>query len=282
MIRARQLNKSVLDLQAFDPSTLADSEGLTAALRMLEFCLTGPDIPLDLIVQDLCTIPNLFEFIVSGEFPVLVLRTLLVSDLCVALPSAEGLVHRILDTYPTDPALVEASFASTLLRRLSSIIFASPPDILSADTIRRIERHKVYVEDALPVLTLSCSTDFSTSITVDGTPASALEEPEYNDEEFSGFSVRNKKQKESEQDNKNTPSTIDMAPFYKLGVKVPLNNAEASRVSREISHNLKIILKVRRSLPVPNMLLDVFTVLSWTPPGTISQTSVEGCICLDR
>ncbi|KAI9566710.1 hypothetical protein HD554DRAFT_2040083 [Boletus coccyginus] len=213
MMRARQPNKPALDLLAFAPRTLAHSEGLTAALRMLESCLAGPDIPLDLIVQNLCTIPNLFEFIVS------------------ALPSAEGLVHRIMDTYPTDPVLVEASSASMLLRRLSSIIFAFPPDLLSADIRRRIERHKIYVEDALPVLALSCSTDFSTSITA---PASVLEVPEYNDEGFSGYSMR----------NKNTASAIDVAPFHKLAVKVPLNNEEASKIASEISDNLKMILKV--------------------------------------
>ncbi|KAI9462689.1 hypothetical protein HD554DRAFT_2288449 [Boletus coccyginus] len=200
-------------MQAFAPSTLADSEGLTAASRMLKSCLAGPDIPLDLIVQDLCAIPNLFEFIVS------------------ALPSAEGLVHRILDTYPTDPALVEASPASMLLRRLSSVIFALPPDLLSTDTVRRrIGRYKVYVEDALPVLTVSCFTDFSTSITADGTPANA------ND-------VRNKRQKESKRKHKNTASTIDVAPFHRLGVKVPLNDAEASQIASKISDNLKMILK---------------------------------------
>ena len=221
MMRARQPDslKSALDLQIFAPSILADSEGLAAALRMLESCLAGPDIPLDLIVQDLCVIPNLFEFIVSGEFPVLVLRTLLVSDLCLALPSAEGLVHRILDTYPTDPALVEASSTSMLLRRLSPVISTLPPDLLSADTIRRrIERHKVYVEDAMPVLTLSCCTDFSR------------------------FSMGNKKQKRK---NKNTTPTIDMTPFRKLGAKVPSNNVEASQMARKICDDLKMILNVR-------------------------------------
>ncbi|KAI9567009.1 hypothetical protein HD554DRAFT_2039900 [Boletus coccyginus] len=191
-------NKSPLVTRIFAPSTLAESEGLTAALRTLESCLAGPDIPLDLIVQDLCVIPNLFEFIIS------------------ALPSAKGLVHRILDTYPTDPALVEASSASMLLRRLSSVIFALPPDLLSTDTIRRIERHKVYVEGAMPVLTLSCSTDFSR------------------------FSMGNKKQKRK---NKNTTPTIDMTPFRKFGATVPSNNAVASQISRKISGDLKMILK---------------------------------------
>jgi hypothetical protein len=75
-----QPNMTILDLQTFAARTLADSERLTAALRMLESCLAGPDVPLDLIIQDLCSVPSLFEFIVSGEFVVLILRTSVVSD----------------------------------------------------------------------------------------------------------------------------------------------------------------------------------------------------------
>lgn len=71
---------TVLDPQAFDASTLADSEGLTVALRMLESCLEGPDISLDLILQDLCSVPNLFEFIVSGEFFIFIVHTLLIFE----------------------------------------------------------------------------------------------------------------------------------------------------------------------------------------------------------
>ena len=248
-MHAKQPNKSALDLRAFAPSTLTDSEGLTAALRMLKSCLAEPDIPLDLIVQDLCAVPNLFEYIVSGEFSVLVLRILRVSDSCLAFPGAEGLVQRILDTYPADPALVEGSSASMLLRRLSSVIFALPPDIFPTDTIRHAGQYKVYVENALPVLTLSCSTDFSTSITADATLAIAFEDPEYNDEEFlGGYVVRNKKQKKSKRKNKNAAPIIDVAPFHKLEVKVPLDNTEASQIASEISDDLKMILKVRRSL----------------------------------
>ncbi|KAI9462690.1 hypothetical protein HD554DRAFT_2175805 [Boletus coccyginus] len=216
---------SALDLQAFAPSTLADSEGLTAALRMLKSCLAEPDIPLDLIVQDLCAIPDLFEFIVS------------------AFPDPQGLVDNILNTYPTDPALVEGSSASMLLRRLSSVIFALPPDLFSTDIIRHVGEYKVYVEDALPVLILSCSTDFSTSITADATPPNTFEEPEYDDEEFSGLLVRSKKQKKPKRKKKNTTATVDVAPFHKLGVGVPLDNANASQIAREISDDLKMILK---------------------------------------
>jgi hypothetical protein len=160
-------------------------------------------------------------------------------------------VHRILDTYPTDPAFVEASSASILLRRLSSVIFALPPSLFSTGAVHHIGRYKVYVEHAFPALALLCSTDFSTCITTDSTPASALEDPEDDNEEFSGFLVRNKKQKKSKWKNKNTTSTIqvDVTPLHSLGVKVPLNNAEASQMARETSDYLKMILKVRRSLP---------------------------------
>ncbi|KAF8139771.1 hypothetical protein EV363DRAFT_1497668, partial [Boletus edulis] len=217
----RQPAMTILDPQTFAASTLADSEGRTAALKMLESCLAGPDIPLDLIVQDLCSVPNLFESIVS------------------ALPSAEKLVHRILDTYPTDPALVDASSAGILLRRLSSIMFALPPDSFSTNIFRYIGRYKVYVEDAFPVLPLLLSTEFSTCIT----PTSPLEDPEYDDEEFSGFLVRYKKQKKPKRKIKYNAPAIDMAPFHKLGSKVPLSNAEASQMARDVTDDLKMILK---------------------------------------
>ena len=74
---------TVLDPQTFAASTLASSKGLAAALRMLESCLAGPDIHLNLIVQDLCSVPNLFEFIFSGEFVMYVLLTLQASDLSI-------------------------------------------------------------------------------------------------------------------------------------------------------------------------------------------------------
>ena len=68
----------VLDPQAFAASTLADSEGLAAALRSLESCLAGSEKPLDLIIQELCYVPSLFEFIISGAFFV---HSLSVSDI---------------------------------------------------------------------------------------------------------------------------------------------------------------------------------------------------------
>lgn len=158
-------------------------------------------------------------------------------------------MYKILDTYPTDPALVKVSYGTILLQRLSSFIFALPPDLFPTHTIRQIGEYKVYVQDALPVLTLLCSTEFLTGITTDATLTSALESPEYDNEEFSGFFVRNKKQKKSRRKNKDNAPTIDMTPFYKLGAKVPLNNAEASQMAREITDDIKMIFKVRRRLP---------------------------------
>ena len=245
-----QPKMTVLDLQTFAASTLANSEGLTAALTMLESCLAGPDAPLDLIVQDLCSVSNLFEFIFAGEFLVLrVVLTFIVSDFCLALPNAKRLVLRIMDIYPTDPALAEGSFASALLQRLSSVTFSLPPDLFSSDTVRQIGRHKIYVEDALPVLALLCSSDFSSCTTTDPTPTSALGDPEYDNEEHSGFFVRHKKQNKIRRKNKNNAPGVDTTPLHKLGVKVPSSNPEAFRVAREITGNLKLILKVRQKLP---------------------------------
>lgn len=160
----------------------------------------------------------------------------------------------ILDTYPANPALVEASFARVLLQRLSSVTFALPPGLFPSDTIRRIGRYKVYVEDALPVLNLLWSTEFSTCNTTNTNPTCALENPEYNgddddddDDEYSGSFVRNKKQKRSKRKARNAP-TIDLKPFRKLGVNIPLNDRDALQMARDITDNLKMILKVRRSL----------------------------------
>ena len=149
----------------------------------------------------------------------------------VALPSAEGLVRRILSDYPTDPALVVASSASTLLRRLASVFFALPPELFSTETIRHIGRYKAYVEDSFPVLTLLCSADFSTSNVV-------VEDSQYDGEK------RNKKEKKPRRKTKSTTCVIDAVPFNKLGTKVPLNNFEASQMACKIGDELKMILKV--------------------------------------
>ena len=162
----------------------------------------------------------------------------------VALPGAEGLVRKVLGDYPTNPALVVSSFTSSLLRRLASVLFALPPDLFSAETVRHIGRYKVYVEDALPVLILLCSADFSTCNAIDPSLPSAIEDPQYDNEEFSGFLVRNKKQKKLRRKTKSTPFVIDVKPFNKLGAKVPLNNSEASQMACEIRDDLKMILKV--------------------------------------
>ena len=150
----------------------------------------------------------------------------------------------ILDTFPTDPVLVKTSYTSALLQRLSSAIFAMPPDLLSTP---QVGEYKVYVEDALPVLSVLCSTDFSTVVTTDATFACAMEEPEYDNEEFSGFFVRNRKQKKSRR-KKDNATTIDPTPFHKLGAMVPLSNVEASKMAGEIADDLKMILTVRPRL----------------------------------
>ena len=160
------------------------------------------------------------------------------------MPSGRELASRIIDTYPTNPALVEASYTSTLLQRLSSVVFALPPNLFSTHTVRQIGQYKIYVEDALPVLTLLCSTDFSTCVTVDATPEIAVEDPQLDDDEFSGFAVR-RKQKKFKRKKKDITPTIDMTPFHKLGAKVPSDHAQASIMACEISDDLKMILKVR-------------------------------------
>ena len=153
-------------------------------------------------------------------------------------------MRKILGDYPTDPALVVASSAGSLLRRLASALFALPPDLFSTETMRHVGRYKVYVEDAFPVLILLCSADFSTCNAVDPSPPSAIEGPQYDDEEILGCLVRNKKQKKPRRKTKSTICVIDATPFNKLGSKVPLNNSEASQMACEIRDDLKMILKV--------------------------------------
>lgn len=156
-------------------------------------------------------------------------------------------MYRILDTFPNDPALVESSFTSALLRRLSSVIFAFPSDLFSTHTIREIGQHKVYVEDVLPVLAVLCSTDFSAAITTSPTFLSKSREPGYGNEESSGpgFFAHNKKQKNSRQKDRESTLIIDTTPFRKLGAKVPLSNTEAFQMACKIISNLKMGLTVR-------------------------------------
>lgn len=163
------------------------------------------------------------------------------------MPSGQELVCRILEDFPTDPALIKTSSAIIFLQQLSSVVFAFPPDLFSTDTARQIGQYKVYVEDALPVLTVLCSTDFSTVVTTDATSTSALQDPEGDDEEFLGPAVRNKKQQKSRGKNKDN-TTIDPTPFQKLDAEVPLNNSEASQLICKTADNLKTILKVRSRL----------------------------------
>ena len=150
---------------------------------------------------------------------------------------------KILSIYPTDPALVEASTASILLRRLSSVLFALPPHIFSTDTIRHIGRSKIYVEDALAVLAVLYSTEFLTYIATDpANPTSPSEEPEYDND-----AVRNNQQKKSKQKHRNAAS-IDISPFHKLGAKIPFSYVEAVQMARDISNKLKRVLQVCRRL----------------------------------
>ena len=121
-----------------------------------------------------------------------------------------------MDAFPTDPALIGTSCASILLRKLSSIISALPPDLFSTETICQIGRYKVYVEDALHVLTVLCCTDLA----------------------------HNDKLETRQGINDNAPA-IDATPFLKLGIKLPLNDTEASQLARKVTDNLKMTLKVR-------------------------------------
>ncbi|KAF9229832.1 hypothetical protein BS17DRAFT_744362 [Gyrodon lividus] len=193
---------------------------------MLESCLAGPDTYLDLIVQDLCSVPNLFEFVIS------------------VWPRAAGLVVRIMDAYPFEPALIQSSLASALLRQLSSVLFALPPDLFSTDTLRDIGRLKVYVEDALPVLSCLCSSDFINYVTAVPDPrAAVIEEPDCDDDELSGFFVCGKKQKKQRRKNIGCRPTIDLTPFHKFGATVPSSAESAVQMAREITEKLKKALQ---------------------------------------
>ncbi|KIJ21330.1 hypothetical protein PAXINDRAFT_164864 [Paxillus involutus ATCC 200175] len=217
---------SILNPQTFAASRLADSEGLSDALRMLESCLAGPDTRLDLIVQDLCSIPNLFEFVIS------------------VWPSAAGLLVKILHAHPFEPALVQCSFTSVLLLRLSSTLFTLPPDLFSTDTLRDIGHFKVYVEDALPVLSLLCSSDFTNCVTALPDPCTVVQELEYDDEELpAGFFVRGKKQKKPRHKDKECGPTIVVTPFHKLGAKVPSSAESAAQMAHEITDKLQTALQ---------------------------------------
>ncbi|KAF8838026.1 hypothetical protein BDN67DRAFT_972122 [Paxillus ammoniavirescens] len=230
---------TVLNPLTFAASRLADSDGLSDALTMLESCLTSPDSRLDLILQDLCSVPNLFEFVIS------------------VWPRAGSLVVRILNAFPFKPALVQTTFASTLLLRLSSVLFALPPDLFSNDTLREIGRSKVYVEDALPVLSLLCSSDFTNCATAGpDTHEVALDKPEYDDD--IAFFVRVKKQKKQRRKNKECGPTIDAAPFHKLGAKVPSSTESAAQMARDIADDLKLVLEFYLDLLLETALAKPF------------------------
>ncbi|KAF9242380.1 hypothetical protein BU15DRAFT_43965 [Melanogaster broomeanus] len=241
---------SVLIPQTFSASRLADSGGLSDAFTMLESCLAGPDTRLDLILQDLCSVPNLFEFVMSGEW--LIQQPSLVTYMLSVWPRAESLVARIMQAYPFEPALIQSSFAGTLLLRLSSVLFALPPDLLPTDTLREIGRLKVYAEDALPVLSSLCSSNFTNNvITVPDPCAGVVQESEYDDDSFSGFFVR-KKQRKLRRKNKECRPTIDVAPFHRLGAEVPS--------SAESAFYLNLLLEPILAHPLKNAYLPAVNV----------------------
>lgn len=133
-----------------------------------------------------------------------------------------------MDTFPTDPALFKTSSTTILLRELSSAISALPPDLFSTETIRQIGRYRVYVADALPVLT---------------------KDPEYGSKESFAFIAYNDKLKRLRQGINDNTLAMGATPFLKPGAKLPLNNVEASQLARNVIDNLKMILKVRQRWP---------------------------------
>ncbi|KAF9224470.1 hypothetical protein BS17DRAFT_766503 [Gyrodon lividus] len=224
---------TVLNPQIFAGSHLADSDSLSDALGILESCLAGPDTRLDSIVQDLCSVSGLFEFVIS----------VLLANKRPVWPHA-SLVVRILNAYPSEPALIQSSFTSALLLRLSSVIFALPPDLFSIDTLRDIGRFKVYVEDALPVLYLLCSSHFTNCVAADPNPrAVVVDEPDYDNEVVPKFSGRSKKQKKPRRKNIECGPSIDVAPFHKFGEKVPSSPESVAQMARDIADELKMVLR---------------------------------------
>ncbi|KAF9219473.1 hypothetical protein BS17DRAFT_760990 [Gyrodon lividus] len=230
---------TVLNPQIFVSSRLAESLGLTDAFRVLESCLASPDMRLDLIVQDLCSVPGLFEFMIT------------------VWPHAAGLIVRILNAFPFEPTLIKSSFASVLLLRLSSVLFALPPDLFSTDTLRDIGRFKIYVEDALPVLSSLCS-DFNYVTEEPDVRVVDDDEPGYDDEVVSGFFVRRKKQKKLRCKNRECRTKIDAAPFHRLGAKVPSSAESAAQMARDIADDLKMILQFYLDLLLEPMLAQPF------------------------
>ncbi|KAF9230372.1 hypothetical protein BU15DRAFT_69249, partial [Melanogaster broomeanus] len=236
---------SLLHPHAFAPGRLADSDGLSDAFATLKSCLEGSDARLNSTVQDLCSVPHLFEFIISGP----------VTNKRPVWPSAATLVARILHAYPSNPALIYNSSASALLVHLSSVLFALPPHLFSTDVLRDIGQYKVYIDNAIPVLSLLLSSDFATPVT--GPHALVAEDDE---EEVSRFFVSGKKQNKYRRKNKNEHGpVIDVAPFHRLQEQVPSSAEAATQMASRIADNLKVILQYYLDLLLDPILAQPFS-----------------------
>ncbi|KIJ60100.1 hypothetical protein HYDPIDRAFT_32524 [Hydnomerulius pinastri MD-312] len=201
---------SSLNLSLFAAGLVADSAGLNIALRHLESCLAAPGTRLELVLQDLGSVPNLFEYLMS------------------VWPGAADLATQILGSCASEPALVPASIASVLLLQISQVLVSLPPDLCPFEMAREIGQGKIFAEDALPVLALLASSDFNHYATV---------------EAFRGFFVQKaKKKNDLRRKNKQSPA-IDAAHFYRPGFSVPSSAEAASQMSLEISEKLKDILQ---------------------------------------
>ncbi|KAF9231324.1 hypothetical protein BU15DRAFT_82545 [Melanogaster broomeanus] len=233
----RPTKMSLLHPHTFAPGRLADSDGLSDAFTTLESCLVGSDTRLNSTVQDLCSAPHLFEFIIS------------------VWPSAASLVARILDAYPSNPALIHNSSANALLVHLSDVLFTLPPHLFSTDVLRDIGQYKVYIENAMPALSLLLSSDFATPDT--GPHALVAEDDE---EEVSRFFVSGKKHNKYRRKNKNERGlVIDVAPFRKLQEQVPSSAEAAAQMAIRIADKLKVILQYYLDLLLDPMLAQPFS-----------------------
>ncbi|KAF9230168.1 hypothetical protein BU15DRAFT_69429, partial [Melanogaster broomeanus] len=235
---------SLLHPHTFAPGRLADSEGLSDAFTTLESCLVGPETRLNATVQDLCSVPHLFEFIIS------------VTNKPPVWPSAPALVAKIMHTYPSNPALIYNSSASALLVHLSSVLFALPPHLFSTDVLRNIGQYKVYVENSMPVLSLLLSSDFTPPVT--DHPHELVAEDD--EEEVSRFFISGKKQNKYRRKNKNERGPgIDVGPFHKLQEQVPSSAEAATQMASRIADNLKVMLQYYLDLLLDPVLVQPFS-----------------------
>ncbi|KAI6165390.1 hypothetical protein EDD17DRAFT_225914 [Pisolithus thermaeus] len=207
----------VVDLSMFSAERVADPVRLADALRHLELLLavSNTDAAVAQIVRELLSVRSLFGFLIS------------------VWPSSKKLTDRIVSAFPSDPALIPESFASDLLFGISHTLFSIPPDLLSTDLSRNIGESRRYVDNVLPVLAMLCRTDFTIE-----SPA-ADSDPELVDEDLPFFKQKVKRQRRKV---KREASTVNPAPFHKLGVPVPATNEEAQRMAKELAGELKSVL----------------------------------------